>query len=171
MKLLKPKATAAPFTIDEVKHSAHEEMQRTVLSADGLLRQPSQSRQQQTAGLVNSVDAICDKIATYLAPDLAVRPNYMSTAKSQLCHLLTARAIAARREATDIIWLYGLEGLGVFHSVLTDKDYNVIVGGQYGHPSHKFMGDAGFQVTPGGEILILLRKLTVLELCREYHKR
>jgi hypothetical protein len=168
MKLLKPTTTAAFFTIDEVKRRAHEKMQRTGLSAEELLRQPSQT-EQQTAQLMNSVDAVCDKIATYLAPDLAVHPNYMSTANPRLCHLLTARAIAARHNPTDIIWLYGVDGIGVFHSVLTDKDNHVIVGGQYGSATHKFMGDDGFQLAPGN-VLTVLRKLTVLQLCREYHK-
>jgi hypothetical protein len=122
------------------------------------------------AGIGLTVDDVYDKIATYLAPDLAIRPNHMSTVDSRLCHLRTARAITERREGTDLVWLYGLQGLGVWHSVLTSKSQDIIVGGHYGLDTHKFLAKDGFQITPGN-VLELLNCMSVTDLCLKYHTR
>lgn len=67
-----------------------------------------------------------------------------------LCHVQTVKAIKARGNVEDRIWLFGDTGLGshqeVYHSLLTDE-HNKVVCDAYGMRGH-FLGTKGYHV-PG----------------------
>lgn len=118
------------------------------------------------------------RVLTAMATTYDARYSLTPTIKfssPNLCHVQTVKAIKARGNVEDRIWLFGDTGLGshqeVYHSLLTDE-HNKVVCDAYGMRGH-FLGTQGYRVPgliPGDEGLVysFLEMISVTEWFDNY---